>query len=219
MEDIIIRPQNLAVETWRQEQERTLAAAAEIMQVVTDEEFDRAGQLINAFAHLTKELEVERKKLTAPLDALKKQIMVQEKDLAFKLSVEQDRLREMANAYATRRLAEREAADRAAREAAAAAAEQAEMQERAQEAFGAAPVQSAPAAIAVPDKLKSTAVKQVTVFTFQITDAAKLDRKFLSPDEGKIRAFCQYLKNMGIDPATVNEPGLVIKKEVRIDSK
>lgn len=227
-EAVTIRKQELAVAEWKGEQERALAAAAAIGAVNSDAEFDQAGQLINVCSHLCKQLESERKKLTAPLDAIKKDIMAQEKALSNPLIAEQTRLRSLANSYATRKAAEREAAERAAREAAAEAAakaaEQAELQAKAREAFGAfgdagdVPVPQAPTVI-VPEQPKSSSVRQVAVITFEITDANALDRKFLSPDEGKIRAFCQYVKNMGIDPDTINEPGLKIKKEIRIDSK
>jgi hypothetical protein len=226
-EAITIRKQDLAVAAWLQTRDQTLAVAAKLGTITTDAEFDQAGQLINACSHLCKELEAERKKLTAPLDAIKKDIMAQEKKLSGDIIAEQTRLRSLANAYATRKAAEREAAERAAREAEAAAAEQAaDMAAKAREAFGAfdgvadnPPFPAAPVTPIVPPKPQSTSVKQVTVYTFEVTDAAKLDRKFLSVDEGKIRAFCQYLKTAGIDPATVAEPGLVIKKEVRVDSK
>ena len=223
-----IRKQELVVAEWKGEQERALAAAAAIGAVNSDAEFEKAGQLINVCSHLCRQLESERKKLTAPLDAIKKDIMAQEKALSNPLIAEQTRLRSLANAYATRKAAEREAAERAAREAAAEAAakaaEQAELQAKAREAFGAfgdagdVPVPQAPTVI-VPEQPKSSSVRQVAIITFEITDANSLDRKFLSPDEGKIRAFCQYVKNMGIDPDTINEPGLKIKKEIRIDSK
>lgn len=216
-------PESLVTAEWEQRREQAIQSAAAIEAINTDAEFDQAGQLINVCAHLCKELEADRKKLTAPLDAIKKNIMAVEKNMTSALTTEQTRLRALANVYATRKAVEREAAERAAREAAAEAAakaaEQAELQAKAREAFGASvPIPQAPTVI-VPEQPKSSSVKQVTVITFEITDASKLDRKFLSPDEGKIRAFCQYVKNMGIDPDTINEPGLKIKKEIRIDSK
>jgi hypothetical protein len=57
------------------------------------------------------------------------------------------------------------------------------------------------------------------VITWEITDAAKLDRKFLSPDEKKIRAFADDVKKNGIDPEAINEPGIVFHKEIRMDVK
>jgi len=222
-------PESLVTAEWEQRREQVIKSAAAIEAINTDAEFDQAGQLINVCAHLCKELEADRKKLTAPLDVIKKNIMAVEKNMTSALTTEQTRLRALANVYATRKAVEREAAERAAREAAAEAAakaaEQAELQAKAREAFGAfgdagdsVPVPQTPTVI-VPEQPKSSSVKQVTVITFEITDASKLDRKFLSPDESKIRAFCQYVKNMAIDPETINEPGLKIKKEIRIDSK
>ena len=224
--EIVIRKGELAVPHWMQARQLALQAAETITAIETDLDYGQAGEAINAFSHLIKDLEVERKKLTAPIDAVKKEIMAQEKELAAPMAAEQNRLRALANAYATKKAAEREAALKAAQEAAAeAAARRAAMEEEAAQAFGGASVVPEPAegqAVApfVPEAApKSASIRQVAVYTYEIVDASKLDRKFLSVDESKIRAFCNYLKQMGVDPATVEEPGLVIKKEIRIDSK
>jgi hypothetical protein len=71
----------------------------------------------------------------------------------------------------------------------------------------------------VPEKTIVAGMKQVSVITWEITDAAKLDRKFLSPDERKIRAFADDVKKNGIDPEAINEPGIVFHKEIRMDVK
>ena len=62
-------------------------------------------------------------------------------------------------------------------------------------------------------------MKQVVVITYEITDPSKLDRKFLSPDERKIRAFADDIKKNGLDAEAIVEPGIVFRKEIRMDVK
>lgn len=94
----------------------------------------------------------------------------------------------------------------AAAEAARIAAEEAA---QAAEAAAYAPV--------APDRTKAGGgVRQVKVYKFEIVDPTALDRKFLSPDEQKVRAFVQYCKSQGIAPEAIAEPGLRIWEEVAI---
>lgn len=178
--------------------------------IENDSAFLQAGTLIETLGKLRKELETERKRLTAPLDAAKKEIMNREKLLANDLELQRERLRGLCGEYATKKQKEREEQQLARQQAQADAAMAADI-------FGGSAEDTA--LPMVDDKLASGAIKQVIVYTFEIVDEAKLDRKFLSADETKIRAFCQYLKSMKVDPSTVQEPGLIIKKEVRIDGK
>ena len=71
----------------------------------------------------------------------------------------------------------------------------------------------------VPEKTIVAGMKQVAVIVWEITDAAKLDRKFLSPDERKIRAFADDIKKNGLDAEAIVEPGIVFHKEIRMDVK
>ena len=146
----------------------------------------------------------------------------------------------MLGEFATRKAQEREEAERAARQAEAEArllaeeearmaAEEAAKKAKAAEIFGvpveqigqvfvAKPEVAVPAPI-VPEKTSVAGMKQVVVITYKITDPSKLDRKFLSPDERKIRAFADDIKKNGIDPEAINEPGIVFHKEIRMDVK
>ena len=58
--------------------------------------------------------------------------------------------------------------------------------------------------------------KQVVSYDFEVIDATLLDRKFMSVDEKKIRAFLQYAKAQGIDAEAITEPGLKVKKSISI---
>lgn len=200
---------NLAVAEWTAARDKALAAAAAITEIRDDAAFAAAGDAIEALGKVRKELETERKKVTAPIDDLKKQVMKQEKELAANIEAERERLRAAAGEYATAREAERQRQIEARAEAAA-------QDEMALDAFGGTVSQPQ---VVVDAKLQGGAVRQTTVWEFEIIDASKLDRKFLSPDTAKIRAFVQAAKLQGMDPATVMEPGLRIYKTVRIDGK
>lgn len=196
-------------EAWIAERDAAMQSAANIRDVKSDREFDEATSIVARLGDLRKELESERKQVTAPIDKLKKGIMEQEKVLAANIDGERERLRTLASRYATERENERQKQ----------LEQQAEWQaedELSRQTFGGGTTLPA---VEVDARLKSSTARQVVVYTFEITDPMKLDRKFLSPDEKKIRAFVQYLKAQGVDPDTVSEPGLAIRKEIRIDSK
>ena len=200
---------------WMQERDSVLGQASAVEKVSSAEEFAAAGRLMTACKKLTNELDKYRREMTAPLDAVKKDIMAQQKQLAATLETQAARLRELCNAYATEQAAKRAAAERAAREAEAEAALAAQ---DAQALFGgaAAVPQLQPV---VPDKLRADDVRTVSVINYQVTDPSLLDRKFLSPDDAKIRAFIASLRASETDPETVREPGLLIYKTVRVDAR
>lgn len=206
---LTLTSKNLARATWMDARDKALAAAMAIAEVKDDATFAAAGDAIEALGKLRKELETERKKVTAPLDYMKKQVMKQEKELAAGIEEARERLRAAAGAYATAREAERQRQIEARAEAAA-------QDEMALDAFGGTLAQPQ---VVVDPRLKADAVRTVTVWDFEITDETKLDRKFLSPDMAKIRAFVQFAKTQGMDPAAIMEPGLRISKTVRVDGK
>ena len=125
-------------------------------------------------------------------------------------------------------------AEEEARKAAEEAAKEAEKQAKIAEVFGVAanqpqpqaeqlppppPVVTAVPVPIVPEKTIVAGMKQVTVITWEIVNPAELDRKFLSPDEKKIRAFADDIKKNGLDPEAIAEPGIVFHKEIRMDVK
>lgn len=196
-------------EAWVEARDAAMLVAVKIRQVTNGREFEEVSGVIARLGELRKELEAERKQVTAPIDKFKKGIMDQEKELAADIEAERERLRDLAAQYATMYEKERQ------RQIEQQQQRQAE-DEMSRQAFGGGTTLPA---VEVDAKLKSSTARQVVVYTFEITDPMKLDRKFLSPDEKKIRAFVQYLKAQGVDPETVSEPGLTIRKEIRIDSK
>lgn len=206
-----------AVEIWKNNRDAVLQEAGALTKIENQQDYDNGTAIMAKINQLTKDLEKERKSLTAPLDKIKREIMGQEKALVKDLDTARYRLRVSCGEYYTNLQRERELAEQRKR------AEEAERQMQNQTAadlFGAesAAVKATPTVI-VPTRATSENAKAVEVWDFAITDETKLDRKFLSPDPSKIRAFLQYAKKMGQDPETLSEPGLKITKSFRIDGK
>lgn len=240
---------NLARQDWITRRDNVVEAAKGYTSINDDNTADAIGEVIQRLQKLTKQLDDNRKELTRPLDAAKKQLTSQQKELQAPIDAEYTRLRAMLGDYATRKAQEREEAERAARQAEAEArmlaeeearkaaeeaAKEAEKQAKIAEVFGVAanqpqpqaeqlppppPVVTAVPVPIVPEKTIVAGMKQVVVITYEITDPAKLDRKFLSPDERKIRAFADDIKKNGLDPEAIVESGIVFRKEIRMDVK
>ncbi len=206
-----------AVEIWKNNRDAVLQEAGALAKIENQQDYDNGTAIMAKINQLIKDLEKERKSLTAPLDKIKKEIMGQEKALVKDLDTAHYRLRVSCGEYYTNLQRERELAEQRKQ------AEEAERQMQNQtvaDLFGAesAAIKATPKVI-VPTRATSENAKAVEVWDFAITDETKLDRKFLSPDPSKIRAFLQYAKKMGQDPETLSEPGLKITKSFRIDGK
>ena len=226
----IYQPGEIVAADWVTKRDEIVAAAAEIVTVADNDDFEAATAAIAKLAKHRKELDAARKSITGRLDDVKKEIMAQERTLAGSIEAEYNRLRAAAGDYATRLERERAEAERARREAEAEAAMKAEAEaaaqvdnaDRARSLFGsdavaAAAVPVAPVMPVVPDRAYAAGGrKQVVSYDFEVIDATLLDRKFLSVDEKKIRAFLQYAKAQGIDADAIAEPGLKVKKSISI---
>ena len=237
---------NLAKQDWLARRDTTIETAKGYAAINDETVADAVGAVIQNLQKLTKQLDDNRKELTRSLDAAKKQLTSQKKELQAPIDEEYTRLRAMLGEYATRKAQEREEAERAARQAEAEArllaeeearkaaeeaAKEAEKQAKIAEIFGISATQQQPQAEQlppppvviptpiVPEKTIVAGMKQVVVITYEITDPSKLDRKFLSPDERKIRAFADDIKNNGLDPEAIVESGIVFHKEIRMDVK
>ena len=232
---------NLARQEWIDRRNTVVETARGYAAINDDNVADAVGEVIQKLQKLTKQLDDARKDLTRPLDAAKKQLTNQQKELAAPIEAEYTRLRGMLGDYATRKAAEREEAERAARQAEAEARLLAEEEARkaAEEAqkcaaaiedvFGVKPAEQlppppvsipvpAPTPI-IPEKTIVAGMKQGAVITWEITNPNELDRKFLSPDDKKIRAFADDIKRNGLDPEAIIENGIVFHKEIRMDVK
>lgn len=231
----IYHPGEIVAADWVTKRDEIVVAAAEIVTVADNADFESATALIAKLAKHRKELDAARKAITGRLDDVKKEIMAQERGLAGGLDAEYNRLRAAAGEYATRLERERAAAERARQQAEAEAAMKAEAdaaaraseENRARSLFGAdavaaGPTTQAAAEIAVPmpvvpDRAYAAGGrKQVVTYDFEVIDASVLDRKFLSVDATKIRSFLQFAKAQGIEPEAIAEPGLKVTKSVSI---
>lgn len=196
-----------------------------------------AGLLSDAKKHLAA-LERQRKELTAPLDAMKKAITTQERELADPLAAEIARLKALSDRYATEQAAKAEAARRAAAQAEAdalqrAAEEQARLDAEAESKrakvaamFGAdaaakivTPVAApavVPQAAPIPVAPKVAGSRMVTRWTINVTDPAAVPREFCVVDETKLRAWLNYQVKLGnTEPAM---PGVEFVAHVSVEA-
>ena len=194
---------------------------------------DNRKELTRPLDAAKKQLTSQQKELQAPIDAEYTRLRAMLGDYATRKAQEREEAERAA------RQAEAEArmlAEEEARKAAEEAAKEAEKQAKIAEVFGISATQAQPQPQAeqlpppppvvtavpvpiVPEKTIVAGMKQVTVITWEIVNPAELDRKFLSPDEKKIRAFADDIKKNGLDPEAIAEPGIVFHKEIRMDVK
>lgn len=226
---------------WIANRQTALEQASTVTRVETEEDLNRAGEIQTRIGKLVKELETKRMEITRPLDDVKKQIMSAEKEMVKSLSTEHDRLKQLNNAYATKKMleaeAERKRVDELNRKA---QAEQAEAQRKAQEEadakaakaaeiFGTGAVTAcAPVAPAVPPPPqfvplttapRSSSNRITYEWKFEVVDANAVPRELLTVDEKKIRAQLDYYKSMGADIDTLQVAGLRLYKEASVGSR
>jgi hypothetical protein len=203
---------------WIQRRDSLLACAPSLQMVTTPAEAAEAAELANAMRQCIADLESERKKVTSPLDRMKKEIMAQERSLRADLETERARLKRLTDQYATRLAAEREAEARRQREAEEAARmEAAKRAAEIEELFGAEadePAPEMPAATPPPDKLRVEGARVVERWSHWVQDASRVPREYLSVDDAKIRAYLGYCKRMEIKPEI---PGVVFEKRMSVE--
>jgi len=230
-------------EEWIANRQTALEQAGTVTRVENEADLNHAGEIQTRIGKLVKELEAKRMDITRPLDEVKKQIMNAEKEMVKLLSAEHDRIKQLNNAYATKKMleaeAERKRVDELNRKA---QAEEAEKQSKAQveadekaakasEIFGVGAVTAcAPVAPVVPPPVQpkfvpltqaphSSSNRITYEWKFEIADQNAVPRDLCTVDEKKIRAFLAYQKSMGADIETLQVAGLRLYKEASVGSR
>lgn len=194
--EIAIRPDSAIAlpGEWMEQRENVVRTAGAITSVTRQIDLDSATEADAAIKSLLKELEKKRKAVTSKLDAAKKQIMAQEKELAEPLTKQHERLEGMINGYVAEQMRKRREQEEAAQRAIAESAVQAD----ADDPFG---VGAAPAPAPVPfvatEAPKSDSATFVERIAFEVVNEAEVPRQFLSVDDKKIRAYLEYQKKLG----------------------
>jgi hypothetical protein len=220
---------------WIAKREALTARAVAVVAVATDSDLETAGKLQTEITRILKDLEAARMALTRPIDAMKKDIMAQETQLAATLEKELFRLKKLNGDYATKKAAEAEAARKRIQAEARAQAErdQAVIDEQTRKSaslfgpaatFQPAPVQApAPApvqpAAPIPQAPKTSANSFPEAWKFEITDQLQVPREFLTVDEGKIRAWIACQKKLGVEIQNLKAAGLRFFKETQVRAK
>jgi hypothetical protein len=206
---------------WIGKRDTLLAQSAIVNVVDNDERLNASGEIQTQISKHIKALEKERKVHTEPLDAVKKEIMAQERELSNNLNAELNRLKGLNNAYATKVAMEAQAEQRRRDdEARRAAMEAAAAQQKAEDIFGpgveVAVTEAAPPPPAPAEKVQTSANRMVKRWAHQLTDINKVPREFLSLDDAKVRAFVKYQQSQGNDPKI---DGLAFTFTMSVESK
>lgn len=221
MNDVIQFEHSCAV--WIEQSKALVAEASAIRDVSDALTFEDAGSIQSRIAKHIKAIEAERKAATAPLDALKKELVAAERRLAQPLADELARLKAATSAYATacakaraEEEARRLAAERAAAEAAVAAEDK--------DPFGFnAPAEAAPlppAAVPLSTSMpKSAFTRTVERWDFEVVDSNAVPRELCSPDPQKIRAFLSGRKAEGYKATDLVVAGLKIISTMQVQSR
>ena len=204
-----------------------LTTAATITEI-NDRNVNNASNFVKQIDTFLKSVKNERLAFTRKLDEVKKQFMSKEHELCDELTNAKTTIQGLISAYLTEKERQRIEAEkeRARLEAEAELARQ-EAEEKARQnaeiasMFGNnAPQETPPPPpqemppLPIVEKTVVSNVRQVKVARWNIIDASKLPREFLSVDESKIRAFANDKMKAGIDLKSIQIDGIEFFEEI-----
>lgn len=204
-----------------------LTTAATITEI-NDRNVNNASNFVKQIDTFLKSVKNERLAFTRKLDEVKKQFMSKEHELCDELTNAKTTIQGLISAYLTEKERQRIEAERerARLEAEAELARQ-EVEEKARQdaeiasMFGNnAPQETPPPPppemppLPIVEKTVVSNVRQIKVARWNITDASKLPREFLSVDESKIRAFANDKMKAGIDLKSIQIDGIEFFEEI-----
>jgi hypothetical protein len=214
---------------WMADRDSTIADMVKVEQVESAAELEVSGALQTKAGKLIKTLGRHRLDLTRQLDAKKKEIMDQEREMISDLNRHLDRIKGLNNSYATRVAMEAEVEREriAAEERQKAEAAMAEQQAKAEEMrakFGEdieimdepVVIEQAPAQAIPTGKVSTSSNRTVTKWDFVVVDSARVPRHLCIPDPKKIRAFMNAEVSQERNPAA---DGIRFSKSVKVQSK
>lgn len=204
-----------------------LTTAATITEI-NDKNVNNASNFVKQIDIFLKPVKNERLAFTRKLDEVKKQFMSKEHELCDELTNAKTTIQGLISAYLTEKERQRIEAEkeRARLEAEAELARQEAEEKARQDAeiasmFGNnAPQETPPPPppemppLPIVEKTVVSNVRQVKVARWNITDASKLPREFLSVDESKIRAFANDKMKAGIDLKSIQIDGIEFFEEI-----
>ena len=189
---------------WIDERDKLIAIAVNLPAVETQQMLDLAGDMISRCAKHRKQLNQARLIITRQIDALKKQIMDQEKELARDLNDEEQRLRSISSVYLTEEDHRRRRAEAEAEQLRRQAAQDAiEKENAAYAAFGsAAEIQQQPEVLPAPATVKTrpATAGTTTRWDFEILDLNRLPRCYLVPESKSIKSAIRAMVDQGLTP-------------------
>ena len=204
-----------------------LTTAATITEI-NDGNVNNASNFVKQIDTFLKSVKNERLAFTRKLDEVKKQFMTKEHELCDELTNAKTTIQGLISAYLTEKERQRiEAEKERARLDAEAELARQEAEEKARQdaeiasMFGNNAPQETPLPppqemppLPIVEKTVVSNVRQVKVARWNITDASKLPREFLSVDESKIRAFANDKMKAGIDLKSIQIDGIEFFEEI-----
>ena len=204
-----------------------LTTAATITEI-NDGNVNNASNFVKQIDTFLKSVKNERLAFTRKLDEVKKQFMTKEHELCDELTNAKTTIQGLISAYLTEKERQRiEAEKERARQEAEAELARQEAEEKARQdaeiasMFGNNAPQETPLPppqemppLPIVEKTVVSNVRQVKVARWNITDASKLPREFLSVDESKIRAFANDKMKAGIDLKSIQIDGIEFFEEI-----
>ncbi len=208
---------------WIAKRDSLIAKLQTFDKIVDDADYRAAGALDTEAKKAISELSKMRLNVTRQLDAVKKDIMNQEKELVNGLVAEQTRVNKLLTDYYAalcrkREEEERRIAEQQRREAEAAAAAATPVNPF---DFAATPETAAPVPVPATQVPRTDTNRGSKTFNFRIVDATQVPREFCTPDERLVRAYVQQQKTLtGGDESLVKQvPGILIFAEYKVSAR
>ena len=216
-----------ALQDWIDKRNHLLSLAEKVTEVTNQEQLDASASIQTALTKHIKLLAKERKDVTAPIDAIKKQIMDSEKAMGAPASMQLSRIKGLNDSYATKLAAEAEAERRRQAEE----AERRAMEEmKRQEALAAADSDDNPfgppvpvadpepepmPVVPVPQAPRTSGGRIVKRWSHTVTAPSLVPRQYLVVNDKAIRAYIKMCEQQGIDPEI---PGVQFSATASVES-
>lgn len=221
---------------WSAARDALIGRMHDITKVATDGDLEIATRADADAKKLLRALETARKGVTSKLDAVKKNIMAQQKNLSDALVKEEERINRLCVAYATEKERQRQEelrraeeerrreAEAAAAAAAAAAASADDPNSPDYDPFGAAaaefePPPPPPVIQTTVQRPRSDSASFVKLYKFEVIDEAAVPRQYLMVDERRIRSYVEFQKSQGVAAEDIAIPGVRVFAEMSVRSR
>ena len=208
-------------QAWLANRDKILSRLRTFDAIEDEETYRAAGAVDSAAKKAISELSKMRLATTRQIDALKKNIMEQERALVADISAEEARVNKLMVAYYTAQARKREEEERRIAEAQRREAEAAAAAAPANPFDMGVPAEAAPVPVPTTEIPRTETNRGSKTFAFKVVDPTLVPREFCTPDERLIRAYVQQQKTLtGGDISLVKQiPGINITVEYKVSAR